>query len=57
MRHSRGAEAARVFRRLMREQINLALLRSRVPAGDHPALQAQRDLIKQLKARLASPAA
>jgi hypothetical protein len=38
----------------MREQINLALLRSRVPAGDHPALQAQRDLIKQLKARLAA---
>jgi RsiW-degrading membrane proteinase PrsW (M82 family) len=54
LRQSKGVEGARVFRRLMREQINLALLRSRVPAGDHPALQAQRDLIKQLKARLAA---
>ena len=54
MRRSKGTEARRVFKRLMREQINLALLRSRVPAGDHPALQAQRDLINRLKAKLAS---
>jgi hypothetical protein len=54
MKRNKGVEAARVFKRLMREQINLALLRSRIPAGDHPALRAQRDLIKQLKARLAA---
>lgn len=54
MRRNKGVAAARVFKRLMREQINLALLRSRIPTGDHPALQGQRELIKQLKAQLTS---
>jgi RsiW-degrading membrane proteinase PrsW (M82 family) len=54
MGRSKGAQARAVFKRLMREQINLALLHTRVPAGDHPALLAQRKVIRMLKSQLAS---
>jgi RsiW-degrading membrane proteinase PrsW (M82 family) len=54
MGHNRGAQARAVFKRLMREQINLALLHTRVPAGDHPALEAQRQVVRMLKSQLAS---
>jgi RsiW-degrading membrane proteinase PrsW (M82 family) len=54
MGRNRGAQARAVFKRLMREQINLALLHTRVPAGDHPALLAQRKAIRMLKSQLAS---
>jgi RsiW-degrading membrane proteinase PrsW (M82 family) len=54
MGRNRGTAARSVFKRLMREQINLALLHTRVPAGNHPALQAQRQVIRMLKSQLAS---
>jgi len=54
MGKTRGGQARAIFKRLMREQINLALIRSRVPAGNHPALEAQREVIKMLKAQLAT---
>jgi RsiW-degrading membrane proteinase PrsW (M82 family) len=54
MGRNRGAQARAVYKRLMREQINLALLHTRVPAGDHPALEAQRQIIRMLKSQLAS---
>jgi protease PrsW len=54
MGRNKGTQARAVFKRLMREQINLALLHMRVPAGDHPALEAQRQVIRMLKSQLAS---
>jgi len=54
MRRERGAAAASVFKRLMREQINLALLHKRVRMSNHPALQIQRETIKRLKSQLAA---
>ncbi len=54
MGRSKGAQGRAIYKRLMREQINLALLHTRVPAGDHPALEAQRQIIRTLKSQLAS---
>jgi RsiW-degrading membrane proteinase PrsW (M82 family) len=54
MGRSKGSQGRAVYKRLMREQINLALLHTRVPAGDHPALEAQRQIIRMLKSQLAS---
>jgi RsiW-degrading membrane proteinase PrsW (M82 family) len=54
MRRAKGAAGHVVFKKLMREQINLALLRMRLPAGNHPTLEAQREVIRQLKGRLAA---
>jgi RsiW-degrading membrane proteinase PrsW (M82 family) len=54
MKKRKGAQARSIFKRLMREQINLALLHSRVPAGNHPALEAQREVVRMVKAQLAS---
>jgi RsiW-degrading membrane proteinase PrsW (M82 family) len=54
MGRSKGAQGRAIYKRLMREQINLALLHTRVPAGDHPALEAQRQIIRMLKSQLAS---
>jgi len=55
MGRNKGAQARAIYKRLMREQINLALLHTRVPAGNHPALEAQRQVIRMLKSQLASP--
>jgi len=48
-----GAPARAVLRQLQREQMNLALFHTKVRAFDHPALEAQRDKVRGLKARLA----
>jgi RsiW-degrading membrane proteinase PrsW (M82 family) len=53
MRRTKGAAAATVFKRLMREQINLALMHRQVRMSDHPALETQREVIRRLKGRLA----
>jgi protease PrsW len=52
VKRSRGPAAAVVVRRLMREQMNLALLHARSEAEQHPAIEAQRALIVSLKERL-----
>jgi hypothetical protein len=49
-----GPAAKHVLKRLQREQMNLALFHSKVESAEHPALAAQRDKIRQLKARLAA---
>ncbi len=54
MGRSKGAQARAIFKRLMRAQIGLALLRNREPFGDQPALEAQREVIRRLKSQLAS---
>lgn len=54
VKRSKGSPGRAVFRRLMREQINLAVLHSRVASADDPALVEQREIIKSLKAQLAS---
>jgi protease PrsW len=53
VKRTRGPAARAVAKKLMREQMNLALFHSRAGAGEHPAIDAQRDYIRQLKARLA----
>ncbi|OFW56520.1 MAG: hypothetical protein A2133_03310 [Actinobacteria bacterium RBG_16_64_13] len=50
----KGKPARLVCKRLMRAQMNLALFHGKVESGDHPALEAQRDMIRQLKGRLAA---
>jgi RsiW-degrading membrane proteinase PrsW (M82 family) len=54
MKKNKGPRARSIFKRLMREQINLALLHSKVPAGNHPALEAQRQAVRMVKSQLAS---
>jgi RsiW-degrading membrane proteinase PrsW (M82 family) len=54
MKRTKGATARTVLKRLMREQINLALFHGKVASPDHPALETQREIIRTLKARLAS---
>jgi len=53
MRRQRGRTARRVLKRLQREQMNLALFHSKVDLPGHPAIEVQRDKIRQLKAQLA----
>jgi len=53
MKRVKGSQARTVAKRLMREQIDLALMHSRVLAGDEPDLHGQRERIAALKARLA----
>lgn len=58
MRARAGEPAERLLRRLQREQVNLAMVRTRVPNDDAPELQAQRALCKSLRdALLAMPGA
>jgi hypothetical protein len=52
MRTRAGAGAERLLRRLQREQINLAMVRTRVATPDDPALLAQRELCKSLRSGL-----
>jgi len=51
-RQGKGAE--RVVGRLQREQINLAMVCSRVGTDDHPDLEAQRELIRRIRAELST---
>ena len=37
----------------MRAQMNLALFHGKVESADHPSLEAQRDIVRRLKERLA----
>ena len=53
-RRRKGAAAGRVAKRLMREQMNLALFHSKVDVPGHPAVDGQRDKVRQLKAQLAA---
>jgi RsiW-degrading membrane proteinase PrsW (M82 family) len=58
MRARAGPRAARLLRRLQREQINLAMIRTRVEVHDHPDLVRQRQYCKSLRdALLAIPGA
>ena len=54
MRKQKGRAARTVLRRLQREQMNLALFHTKVDTPAHPAIDAQRDRIRQLKAQLAA---
>jgi RsiW-degrading membrane proteinase PrsW (M82 family) len=49
LRRRAGERAARLLRRLQREQINLAMVRSRVLSDDDPALVRQRALCRSLR--------
>jgi hypothetical protein len=54
MKRERGAVARSWLKRLQREQMNLALFHGKVESVDHPALDAQRETIRMLKARIAT---
>jgi RsiW-degrading membrane proteinase PrsW (M82 family) len=49
VRRRAGDQAARLLGRLQREQVNLAMVRSRVAADDDPALLRQRALCRSLR--------
>jgi hypothetical protein len=49
-----GDRAARLLGRLQREQVNLAMIRSRVAADDDPALVRQRALCRSIRDALAA---
>lgn len=55
-KRQRGPGARRMLKRLQRAQMNLALYHSKVQRSDHPALEAQREEIRRLKAQLTAPA-
>ncbi len=58
MRERAGKRAARLLRRLQREQVNLAMVRTRVETADDPDLARQREYCKSLRdALMAIPAA
>jgi hypothetical protein len=52
-----GKPMARLVKRLMREQMNLALFHGKVEEEGHPAVEAQREKIRELKGLLAAPLA
>jgi protease PrsW len=52
MRRRAGAKAAALLGRLQREQVNLAMIRSRVGDGDDPALVRQREYCRSLRSAL-----
>jgi protease PrsW len=54
MRRRKGPVARRMLKRLQREQMDLALFHSKVDMPGHPAVEAQREKIRQLKAQLAA---
>lgn len=54
MKKQKGSGARLALKRLQREQMNLALFHSKLDAPGHPAIDIQRDRIRELKARLAS---
>jgi RsiW-degrading membrane proteinase PrsW (M82 family) len=53
MKKSGGRSARSVLKQLMREQMNLALFHAKVRSTEHPALEAQRDVVRHLKGRMA----
>jgi RsiW-degrading membrane proteinase PrsW (M82 family) len=54
MRRRAGRPAAGVLRRLQREQVNLAMIVSRAPSPDDPAIARQRDYCRSLRDALAA---
>jgi protease PrsW len=54
MRAHAGEGASKLLRRLQREQINLAMLRTRAATDTDPALMAQRELCVSLRSALAA---
>jgi protease PrsW len=54
MKRTRGPASGAVLKQLMRAQMNLALFHGKVESDEHPALEAQRDTIRTLRARLAT---
>jgi RsiW-degrading membrane proteinase PrsW (M82 family) len=52
MKKTRGPAAHAVLKQLMRAQMNLALFHGKVDSPDHPAIEAQRETIRMLRARL-----
>ncbi len=54
VKKQRGLAGKRLVKRLMREQMNLALFHSKVDLPGHPAIEDQRDKIREMKARLAA---
>jgi protease PrsW len=54
VKKEKGPVARSWLKQLQREQMNLALFHGKVESADHPALEAQRDKIRMLKARLAT---
>jgi protease PrsW len=54
VKRTRGPAAGAVLKQLMRAQMNLALFHGKVDSVEHPALEAQRDTIRTLRARLAT---
>ena len=53
MKSVKGNPAALVLKQLMRAQMNLASFHGKVDSVDHPALEAQREIVRRLKERLA----
>jgi protease PrsW len=54
MKRQKGPYARRLVRRIMREQMNLALFHTKVQDPTHPAVETQRDKIRDLKRQLAA---
>jgi RsiW-degrading membrane proteinase PrsW (M82 family) len=54
MRLRAGERAARLLRRLQREQVTLAMIRTRTASDDDPALVRQRELCRSLRNALAA---
>ncbi|MBA2570482.1 MAG: PrsW family intramembrane metalloprotease [Chloroflexi bacterium] len=54
MARTHGGQAGKLLGRLQREQINLAMVRTRVGDDQHPDLVRQRGVIRALKAQLAA---
>jgi protease PrsW len=54
MKRQKGPGAGRLLKTLQREQMNLALFHSKLDTPGHPAVEVQRDKIRQLKGRLAA---
>jgi hypothetical protein len=52
MKKTGGRSARSVLKRLMREQMNLALFHAKVQSTEHPALEAQRDVVRRLRERM-----
>jgi hypothetical protein len=54
MRARAGDRAAKLLKRLQREQVNLAMVRTRVETDDDPDLVRQREYCKSLRDALAA---
>ncbi len=54
MKKQKGPTARLYLKRLQREQMNLALFHGKVRSPGHPAIEVQREKVRQLKAQLAA---